>query len=167
MKLESFDKNGEVYSALKIDTIIIVVLETEPEPEPESITFPFPTFIRDPLSKAIISGEEVKWTLPPIDEGESPMQEVILKPDALIVDYITLIEDKLLDTFTVSYNGTAIVDLKTKTFVSVDITLVNDFGSNNYTQNVVIWPASAPTEPLPLEELSETKDVLDLTEDLP
>ena len=59
------------------------------------------------------------------------------------------------------------MDLKTRAFVSVEITLVKDFGSNNYTQNVVIWPALAPAEPLPLEELSETEDVLDLTEYLP
>ena len=51
-----------------------------------------------------------------------------MKPDALIADYITFKED----TFTVSYNGTAIVDLKTKRVVSINITLVNEFGSNSY-----------------------------------
>ena len=56
------------------------------------------------------------------------MKEAIVKPDALIADYITFKED----TFTVSYNGTAIVDLKIVTFVSISITLVNDFGSNSY-----------------------------------
>ena len=88
LKLESFDKNGEVFSALKVDTIAIVVLETEPEPAPINSTF-----TEDPLPQAIISGEEVKWTLPPMDEGESPLLEVILKPDVLIADYITFNEE--------------------------------------------------------------------------
>ena len=78
--------------------------------------------------KAIISGEKIEWILPTIDEGGSTLQEVIVKPDALIADYITFKED----TFTVSYNGTAIVDLKTKRVVSINITLVNEFGSNSY-----------------------------------
>ena len=77
---------------------------------------------------AIISGEKIDWTLPTIDEGGSTLQEVIVKPDPLIADYITFKED----TFTVSYNGKAIVDLKTKKFVFINITLANDFGSNSY-----------------------------------
>ena len=51
-----------------------------------------------------------------------------MKPDVLISDYFTFKKD----TFTVSYNGKAIVDLKTEKFVSINITLVNDFGSNSY-----------------------------------
>ena len=82
---------------------------------------------------------------------------MIVKPDTPIVDYITFKEDSL----TVAYNGTAIVGLKTKTSVSVKITLVNDFGLNSYIQRVFIWPAAPET----LEEPSETEKAPALAED--
>ena len=157
--LQSFDQasNG-VESTLKTDTIIIVILEPE---EPRA------TFTQSLETVSITSGTETEWTLPDIDAGKGTLTEVRLDADPLVSQYLKY---KSV-TNSVIYDGEVISSLSGAKFVSINYTLVNNFGDNRYTQAVYVYANpemlstpdpeyNSPTteEPTASEEASESID---------
>ena len=89
------------------------------------------TFTQNLETASMISGTESQWTLPDIDQGGSPVTEVRLEADALILEHLKY--DSLANL--VIYDGKEIgSSLQEMKLVNIEITLVNSSGENKYSQ---------------------------------
>ena len=124
--LESFDRNGGVFSTLKTDIITVTIVAVT--------TVVKQTKIPDQVL-VIISGEKTDWTLPKASSSEE--SAVVVKFDPFIASYLQFSEEKM----TISYNGTVIEGLKDQVkMADILITYMNATSWETFVQRVIIYP---------------------------
>ena len=104
------------------------------------------TFAEELGLLAILSGKETDWTLPEIQNGGSTAIEISVAVHPILREYVEFSSA----TKQFSYNGEIIEGLLETTFVSIEITLTNEAGSNTIELPVIVYPQA--------KELSETSD---------
>ena len=109
-------------STLRIDRIQITVQPPLP-----------PSFSEDLFRVVLTVGVWHEWTLPEINEGSSPLLDVIVEPEQSLETYL----DYNAVTRSISFNGDASSVQLAGKFGRITVTLINSTGDEvSYTQTV-------------------------------